>query len=130
MENGSSKKKLDDLKSEVFIRTINHVDSRLNKNKMKYYLDKWRRQIPKGKKILDINEGTEILKKYIIKRIYIEPLNAFLDKCDQVNKREANLKMIIIKRRNLKDNLRDLFNRWRNKKVRLDDKDMNYIKLY
>ena len=117
------KKKLDDLKSEVFIRTINHVDSRLNKNKMKYYLDKWRRQIPKGKKILDINEGTEILKKYIIKRIYIEPLNAFLDKCDQVNKREANLKMIIIKRRNLKDNLRDLFNRWRNKKVRLDDKD-------
>ena len=117
------KQKLDDLKTEVFLRAINHVDSRINKNKMKYYLDKWRRQIPKGKKILDINEGTEIFKRYVIKRIYIEPLNAFLDKCDQVNKREGNLKMIIIKRRNLKDNLREFFDKWRNKKIRLDDKD-------
>ena len=117
------KMRLDDLKREVFFKSINHVDSRLKKNKMKYYLDKWRRQIPKGKKILDINEGAEIFKRYIIKKIYIEPLNAFLDKCDQVNKREGNLKMLIIKRRNLKDKLRDLFDRWKNKKIRLDDKD-------
>ena len=117
------KQKLDDLKAETFLRTVNHVDSRLDKIKMKYYLDKWRRQIPKGRKILDINDGTQILKKYIIKKIYIEPMEAFLDKCDKVNKREGNLKMLIIKRRNLKDNLRDIFDKWRNKKIRLDDKD-------
>ena len=117
------KKKLNDLKKELFLKAVNHIYSRLEKIKMKYYLDKWRRQIPKGKKILDINDGTEILKKYIIKKIYIEPMNAFLDKCDRVSKREGNLKMVIIKRRNLKNNLRDLFDRWRNKKIRLDDKD-------
>ena len=50
-------------------------------------------------------------------------MEAFLDKCDKVNKREGNLKMLIIKRRNLKDNLRDIFDKWRNKKIRLDDKD-------
>ena len=116
-------KKLEDLRNEAFLNAVNHVDNRINKNKMKYYLDKWRRQVPRGRKILDINEGSEILKKYIIKKIYIEPLQAFLDKCDKVNKREGNLKMLIIKRRNLKDNLRDYFNKWRNTKIRLDEKD-------
>ena len=116
-------KKFEDLRNETFLNTVNHVDNSINKRKMKYYLDKWRRQIPRGRKILDINEGTEIFKKYIIKKIYIEPLKAFLDKCDKVNKREGNLKMLIIKRRNLKDNLREYFDRWRNKKIRLDDKD-------
>ena len=115
--------KLEEVKREAFLNSINHVDNRINKNKMKYYLDKWRRQIPKGKKILDINDGVEIFKKYVIKKIYVEPLQAFLDKCDKVNKREGNLKMLIIKRRNLKDNLRDYFNRWKNNTIRLDDKD-------
>ncbi len=117
------KKKLEDVKREAFLNSLNHVDNRINKNKMKYYLDKWRRQIPKGKKILDINDGVEIFRKFVKKVIYREPLEAYMDKCNQVNKREGNLKMIIIKRRYLKDNLRDFFNRWKNNKIRLDDKD-------
>ena len=43
------KQKLEDLKAETFLRAVNHVDSRLDKIKMKYYLDKWRRY-PKVKK--------------------------------------------------------------------------------
>ena len=128
----AQKKKLEDLRTEVFVRTINHVDSRVDKNKLKYYLDKWRRQIPQGRKILDINDGTEIFKKYVIKKIYKEPLYAFLDKCDRVNKREGILKMLILKRRNLKDKLRDLFNEWKYKTIRLDDKDKRndlYVRL-
>jgi hypothetical protein len=35
----AQKKKLEDLRTEVFVRTINHVDSRVDKNKIKYYLD-------------------------------------------------------------------------------------------
>jgi hypothetical protein len=117
------KMRLEEFKRETFLRTVNHIDNRLDKKKMKYYLDKWRRQIPKGKKILDINDGVEILKRYVMKKIYVEPANAYMDKVDQVSKREGTLKMLIIKRRNLKNNLRDVFERWRNKKIRLDDKD-------
>ena len=117
------KRKIEDLKRDTFLNSLNHVDSRIKKNKMKYYLDKWRRQIPKGKKILDINDGLEIFKKYVRKKIYKEPVNAYKDKYNRVCKREGNLKMILIKRRNLKDNLKDFFNKWRNNRIRLEDKD-------
>ena len=117
------KQRLEQLRIETFLNTVNHVDSRLNKIKMKYYLDKWRRQIPQGKKILDIMDGTEILKRYAKRVTYKEPLNAYLEKCEKVNRREALEKMLIIKRRNLRNLLKELFDRWRNKKIRLDDKD-------
>ena len=46
----------------------------MDKIKLKKYFDKWRRQVPQDKKMLDINEGAEILKYkknklIIIKRI-------------------------------------------------------------
>ena len=117
------KQRLEELRNDTFVKALNHVDTRINKNKMKYYLDKWRRQIPQGRRILDINDGAEILKKYILKRTYIDPLNAYMKKVNEVNKKESILKMIIIKRRNLKSELKDAFDKWRNKRVRLDDKD-------
>ncbi len=117
------KMRLVEFRAETFLKTVNHIDNRLDKKKMKYYLDKWRRQIPKGRKILDINDGVEIFKKYVLKKIYVEPENAYMGKVEEVSKREGILKMLNIKRRNLKDNLRDAFNKWANKKIRLDDKD-------
>ena len=119
----AQKMKYKQLRQDTFLNLTNHVESRINKNKMKYYLDKWRRQIPKGKKILDINDGVEIFRKFVRKKIYKEPLDAYMDKCNQVNKSEGNLKMLNIKRRYLKDKLKDYFNKWKNNTKRLEDKD-------
>ena len=119
----AKQKKLDDLKAETFLKATNHIDSRLDKKKLKYYFDKWRNNIPKYKKLTDINKGVELLKKYSRLKTYKEPLNAYLNKCDDINKQNALLKLVNIKRRSLKDLLRKVFDLWRNKKIRLDDKD-------
>ena len=115
--------KFTDYKTGVFVKNVNRVHSRMDKIKMKYYFDKWRKQIPQGKKILSINQGAEILKKFALRTTFKDPLNAFVVKCDNENQKEMSLKLLIMKRRNLKDNLRDYFNRWKNNTIRLNDKD-------
>ena len=119
----ANKKKLDELKANTFIKATNHIDSRLDKIKMKYYLDKWRNHIPKYKKLTNINKGLDLLKKYSKLKTYEEPLKAFLDKCDTINKKNALLEMMKLKGRTLKDLMRKKFDVWKNKKIRLDDKD-------
>ena len=119
----AEKKKLDDFKKEVFLRTINHLDSRLDKNKMRYYLNKWRKHILPTKKLININEGGDLLKNFAKRSALQYPLNAFKEKYGDKNKKESALKLLAIKKRNLKDLLNKYFNKWRNNKTRLDDKD-------
>ena len=69
------------------------------------------------------NEGAEILKRFALRTTFIDPLNAFAKKCDNENQKEMSLKLLVMKKRNLKDNLRDYFNRWKNNTIRLNDKD-------
>ena len=115
--------KFKDLKTDIFVNNVNRVHSRMDKIKLKYYFDKWRKQIPQGKKILAINEGAEILKRFALRTTFIDPLNAFVEKCDNENQKEMSLKLLVMKKRNLKDNLRHYFNRWKNNTIRLNDKD-------
>ena len=115
--------KLKDFKNDVFAKNVTRVHSRMDKIKLKKYFDRWRRHVPKGKRILDINEGAEILKRFTLRTTFMDPLNAMAEKVDNENQRETSLKLLIMKRRNLKDNLRDYFNRWKNNTVRLNDKD-------
>ena len=63
------KGKLKDFKIDAFAKNATRVDSRMDKIKLKKYFDKWRRHVAQGKKILDINEGGEILK-YKIKIMF------------------------------------------------------------
>ena len=118
-----NKGKLKDFKKDVFAKNVTRVYSRMDKIKLKKYFDKWRRHVPKGKRILDINEGAQILQRFTWRTTFRDPLNAMAQKCDEENQRETSLKLLIMKRRNLKDNLRDYFNRWKNNTIRLDDKD-------
>ena len=118
-----NKGKLKDFKTDVFTKNVNRVHSRMDKIKLKKYFDRWRNQVPKGKKILDINLGAEILKRFTLRTTFMDPLNAMAEKCDNENQRDQSLKLLIMKRRNLKDNLRDYFNRWKNNTIRLNDKD-------
>ena len=119
----SNKKKIDELRVKTFINVSNHLDSRLNKIKLKYYLDKWLNKIPKYKKLTDINKGVDILSKFSKLKIYKEPLRAFLNKCDNINKKYALEKIMNIKKRNLKELKRKIFDSWKNKTIRLNDKD-------
>ena len=95
----------------------------MDKIKLKKYFDNWVRHVPQSKKILDINEGTEILKRFALRNTFRDPLNALSEKNDNHNQKEQSLKLFIMKRRNLKDNLRDYINRWKNNTIRLNDKD-------
>ena len=119
----ANKKKLDELKADTFVKATNHIDSRMDKIKLKYYLDKWRNQIPRYKKLTDINKGVDLLKKYAKLKTYEAPLKAYLDKCDEINRKNSLLRMMNIKRQDLKDLLRKMFDIWKNKTKRLDDKD-------
>ena len=118
-----NKGKLKDFKTDIFAKNVTRVYSRMDKIKLKKYFDRWRRQVPKGKRILDINEGAEILKRFTLRTTFMDPLNAMAEKIDNENQKEQSLKILIMKRRNLKDNLRDYFNRWKNNTIRLNDKD-------
>ena len=118
-----NKGKLKDFKNDVFAKNVTRVHSRMDKIKLKKYFDRWRRHVPRGKRILDINEGAEILKRFTLRTTFMDPLNAMAEKCDNENQRETSLKILIMKRRNLKNNLRDYFNRWKNNTIRLSDKD-------
>ena len=119
----ANKKKLDEFKADTFIKATKHIDSRLDKIKLKLYLDKWRNHIPKYKKLTDINKGVDLLNKFAKLKTYKDPLVAYLNKFDQINKKESLTKMMNIKRRKLKDLLRRTFILWKNKSIRLDDKD-------
>jgi hypothetical protein len=118
-----NKGKLKDFKNDVFAKNVTRVHSRMDKIKLKKYFDRWRRHVPRGKRILDINEGAEILKRFTLRTTFMDPLNAMAEKCDNENQRQTSLKILIMKRRNLKNNLRDYFNRWKNNTIRLNDKD-------
>ena len=122
-KNNCNNEKFKDFKAGVFSKNVNHVHSRMDKITLKKYFDKWRRQLPQGRKLLDINDGAEILQRFVFRTTFPDPLAAFSEKIDVENKRETSLKLLIVKKRNLKDNLRDYFQRWKNNTIRLNDKD-------
>ena len=119
----ANKKKLDDFKKQIFLNIINHTDSRLDKIKMKYYLDKWKKHIPSTRKLFDVKEGGDLLKKFTLKNTIKDFLDAFSEKCDGDNNKEKILKLLKIKKTILKDNLRNYFDKWKNITIRLNDKD-------
>ena len=77
-----NKGRLKDFKTDVFEKNKNmtRVHSRMDKIKLKKYFDKRGKHVPQGKKILIINEGTEILKRFDLRNTFRDPLNAFSEK--------------------------------------------------
>ena len=73
----------------------------MDKIKLKKYFDRWRQQIPKGKRIIDINKGAEILKRFTLRTTFMDPLNAFGEKIDSEKQKETSLKILIMKRRKI-----------------------------
>ena len=77
------------------------------KTKTKY------RHVPSGKRVLDIQQGANLLQKFALKNAFICPLDAFKEK---INKKDMHNKMeslFVIKRRKIRDSLRVCINKWR-----------------
>ena len=100
------KARYNELKANIFVQNVTHVDSRMDRIKMKYYLDKWRRHVPSGKRILDIQEGANLLQKFALKTIIKEPLKAMTEKCEEKNLHNRMASLFVIKRRKIRDRLR------------------------
>ena len=119
----SSNKKLDDFKNEEFTKLMNHINNRINKNKIKDSFNKLKSLMPKYKNLLKIKNGYNILDKLAKKNNIKYPIQILKEKSDKKNRVDSVNKFMIIKKRNLSANLRQFFNDWKNKKTRLEDKD-------
>ena len=119
----TTQQKFDDFKKEEFIRKMNHINSNINKNKVKDGFNKLKALIPKYKDLLKIKNGFENLEKSARKKHIQFPIKAIKEKLDKNNKQDSANKFLLFKKRNLNANLRQFFNDWKNKKMRLEDKD-------
>ena len=117
------KSKQTEFKAKIFIRNITHVDSRLDRIKLKYYLDKWRRHVPSGKRVLDIQQGADLLQKFTLKNAFIHPLNAFKEKINEKDEHNKMASLFVIKRRKIRDKLRACLNKWKENTIKIDNKN-------
>ena len=111
-----------DLKTKIFVQHITHVDSILDRVKLKYYLYKWRRHVQTGKRVLDIQEGTNLLKKFALRNAILDPLSALKEKCEEKNVHNKMATIFVIKRRKIREKLRTYINRWLKKTIKIYNK--------
>ena len=116
------KAKYSDLKATTFVQNITHVDSRMDRIKLKYYLDKWRRHVPSGKRVLDIQQGANLLQKFTLKNAFIDPLNALKEKCVEKDEHNKMATLFVIKRRKIREKLRTYINKWQEKTIKIYNK--------
>ena len=116
------KAKFSELKANIFVQNITHVDSRMDRIKLKYYLDKWRRHVPSGKRVLDIQEGANLLQKFTLRNAFIDPLKALKEKCEQKDEHNKMATLFVIKRRKIRERLRTVINKWQEKTIKIKNK--------
>ena len=117
------KSKKTEFKAKIFTNNVIHVSSRLDRIKLKYYLDKWRRHVPTGKRILDIQQGTNLLQKFALKNAFNLPLNAFKEKIEEKDTHNKMASLFVIKRRKIRDKLRTYLNKWKENTIKIDNKN-------
>ena len=125
-KNAIRKARYKDLKTKIFIQIITHLDSRLDKIKLNYYINKWRRHVPSGKRVLDIQEGSNLLKKFALRNALEGPLNAIKEKCEKKNEHNKVATIFVIKRRKIREKLRTYINIWKKKTIKIYNKKKRY----
>ena len=115
-----------ELKTKIFIQIVTHLDSRLDRIKLNYYINKWRRHVPSGKRVLDIQEGSNLLKKFALRNALEAPLNAIIEKCEKKNEHNKIATLFVIKRRKIREKLRTYINIWKKKTIKIYNKKKRY----
>ena len=65
-----------DLRHGIFGNMYGRVDSRLNKIKLKKYLEKWKKILPKKGKLPEILKALELLERFCKRSTYQDPFKA------------------------------------------------------
>jgi len=117
------KSKKTEFKAKIFTNNVIHVSSRLDRIKLKYYLDKWRRHVPSGKRVLDIQQGANLLQKFTLKNAFKLPLDAFKEKINEKDTHNKMASLFVIKRRKIRDKLRTYLNKWKENTIKIDNKN-------
>ena len=97
-------------------------------NLLRNFFNFWRRQIPRGRAILDVNKGVGILGNFCRRMCFRDPLNAIGEVAEEESKRNSVEMMVSFRRRNYKSILSQFFNRWKNQcNAQSSKEDKDYI---
>ena len=118
-----------DLRHGIFGNMYGRVDSRLNKIKLKKYLHKWIKILPKKGKLPDIFKAAELLEKFCQRSCYQDPLNAIKEQIKFSELNKVIYKMIKIREKYLNRILRNNFQKWKNQNIKVGARN-KYDKLY
>ena len=120
---GAKDKKLDDFKLEEFINKMKNIKARIDKNKTKEGFNKLKGLIPKYKNLIKTKNGFNSLEKIFQRKNIKYPIKALKEKLNKNNKEESAKKFMMFKKRNLNLNLRQFFQDWKDKKIKMEEKD-------
>jgi len=78
---------------------------------------------PDGKRVLDIQQGANLLQKFTLKNAFNLPLNAFKEKIEEKDTHNKMASLFVIKRRKIRDKLRTYLNKWKENTIKIDNKN-------
>ena len=112
-----------DLKHDIFGNMYGRVNSRMDKIKMKKYLEKWKKILPKQSKLPDYLQAAELLERFLQRSTYKDPLNAIKENVKLDNENRGIHKIVQLKQRYLNRKLRDNLQNWKNQTFKVGAKD-------
>ena len=121
--NQTGKMKLKDFKNKVFGNMLGHLNSRMDRSKMKDCLGLWRSKLPKDT-YLNYARGTELLQRFTFRKTHKDPLKALAIKTDYENEKEGILRMLGVKARYIKNHWRDYLFKWRQQAQKMKDREI------
>ena len=124
-----SKFQMKDLKHDIFGNMYGRVHSRMDKIKMKKYLEKWKNIVPKKSKLPDYLKAAELLERFCQRSTYQDPLDAIKETIKYDNNNKGIHKIYQLKQRYLNRKLRDYLQKWKNQSIKANAKE-KYDKLY
>ena len=120
---GAKEKKLDDFRNEQFINKMINIKSRIDKNKIKDGFNKLKALIPKYLNLMKIKNGFKHLEKTLQKKNIKYPIETLKEKLNKNDKDLSAKKFFSFKRKNLNVSLKQFFDDWKNRRVKLEEKD-------
>ena len=112
-----------DLKHDIFGNMYGRVNSRMDKIKMKKYLEKWKKILPKQSKLPDYLQAAELLERFLQRSTYKDPLNAIKENVKLDNENRGIHKIVQLKQRYLNRKLRDNIQKWKTQTFKVGAKD-------
>ena len=103
-----------------FINKMINIKSRIDKNKIKDGFNKLKALIPKYLNLMKIKNGFKHLEKTLQKKNIKYPIETLKEKLNKNDKDLSAKKFFSFKRKNLNVSLKQFFDYWKNRMVKLE----------